>query len=113
MGSWSKPAVLISLVEDFPMGFPRLSCFLDSDDAFMIYRRFGTVFSRLLLNKQDEISSMEALLNSMDRSDEKNSNEGYLQSRIGDLNREKVPDSWPKSRPELMQDLEAKTLEYG
>ena len=79
----------------------------------MLYRRFGTVFSRLLLNKQDEISGMEALLHSMDKTDEKNGNIDYLKSRVGDLKREDMPKSWPKSRPELIQDLEKKSLEYG
>ena len=105
--------MLIILVEDFPMGFPRLSCFLDSDDAFMLYRRFGTVFSRLILNKQDEISRMEVILNGMDNSDERNGNTEYLKSCVGDVYRENIPKNWRRSRPELMQDLENKVLEYG
>lgn len=40
----------------FRGGYLRLARFLDSDDAFMTYRRFGAAFSRVLLQKQDEMS---------------------------------------------------------
>ncbi|KAL8792870.1 MAG: hypothetical protein Q9195_004512 [Heterodermia aff. obscurata] len=69
--------------DEYPKGFPRLACFLDSDDAFMTYRRFGLVFSRLLLNKQDEIQELEGTLLAMDNSDlgEGNSFRGRGQER--------------------------------
>ena len=94
------------------MGFPRLSCFLESDDAFMVYRRFGAVFARLLLNKQDEISRMETSLLRMDKVDRAQGNDKYIMSRIDDVNRESYPWSG-ESRPELLARLEEKALEYG
>lgn len=36
-----------------------MAAFLDSDENFMMYRRFGWIQSRLLLNKQNEISDLE------------------------------------------------------
>lgn len=107
--------MLSFLVQDYPRGFPKLACFLDSDDAFMVYRRFGLVFSRLLLNKQDEIREMEATLLAMDRTDAANGNEGYLMSRTEDMNRESqgVPSRYPETRPQLLERLEKKTFEYG
>lgn len=102
-------------VQDYPKGFPRLACFLDSDDAFMVYRRFGLVFSRLLLNKQDEIQKMEATLLAMDSSDKNLDNGKYLMSRIQDVKREEesIPQGWPETRPQLLEKLEKKALEYG
>lgn len=103
------------IVQDFPRGFPRLACFLDSDDAFMVYRRFGLVFSRLILNKQDEIRDMEATLLAMDLTDQRTGNGEYLMSRTQDAEREKesVPSIWPETRPQLLERLEKKALEYG
>ena len=81
----------------------------------MVYRRFGLVFSRLLLNKQDEIREMEATLLAMDRTDQANGNDVYLMSRTEDVNRndESVPSLWSETRTQLLERLEKKTLEYG
>ncbi|KAH7050181.1 hypothetical protein B0J12DRAFT_89133 [Macrophomina phaseolina] len=48
-----------SPMERCPKGSPRMAAFLDSDENFMMYRRFGWIQSRLLLNKQNEISDLE------------------------------------------------------
>ena len=104
---------LKSIVENFPRGFPKLARFLDSDDNFMVYRRFGTVCSRLLLHKQDEISKMEGVLHSMDKTDERAKNEKYLMSHTLDDGRDSIPEFWPESRPQLMEKLEKKIVEYG
>lgn len=81
----------------------------------MTYRRFGLVFSRLLLNKQDELQEMERTLLGMDRTDASDGNEGYLKSRIEDVNRDRdsVPPLWFETRPQLLERLEKKALEYG
>ena len=111
----SRSILLTSPVQDHPRGFPKLACFLDSDDAFMTYRRFGLVFSRLLLNKQDEIQELEGTLLAMDRSDTADGNGEYLMSRSQDVSRDRdsIPRSWPESRPQLLERLERKALEYG
>ena len=95
------------------MGFPKLSCFLDSDDAFMVYRRFGCVFSRLLLCKQDEIGRIEATLEAMDRTDAAEGNGQFLMSHKLDDDRDHLPIGWPESRKQLMKKLEKKAVEYG
>lgn len=102
-------------VQDYPTGFPRTSRFLDSDDAFMVYRRFGTVYSRLLLSKQDEMKSMEALLLGMDKTDRDDNNGQYLQSRSLDVKRgNDIPPTWRgQSRVQLIEKLEKLALEYG
>ena len=104
---------LIRLVQDYPIGFPKLSCFLDSDDAFMVYRKFGCVFSRLLLCKQDEIGRIEATLQAMDRTDADDNNRQFLMSYKLDEDRDTIPSAWPASRTQLMEKLEKKALDYG
>lgn len=43
-----------------------LAAFLDSDDNFMIYRRFGYLQARLLLEKQEELRRLEEDLDILD-----------------------------------------------
>lgn len=101
-------------LQDYPTGFPKISCFFDSDDAFMVYRRFGPVYSRLLLSKQDEMSRMEAMLLAMDRTDLADNNGQYLMSRPFDIEREQIPEAWDgQSRVKLLEELEKKALEYA
>ena len=81
----------------------------------MVYRRFGTVYSRLLLSKQDEMSSMEDLLLGMDKTDRDNNNGQYLKSRQKDVDRgNNIPSAWQgQSRVQLIEKLEKLALEYG
>ncbi|KAL9079449.1 MAG: hypothetical protein Q9157_001658 [Trypethelium eluteriae] len=46
--------------------YPHLAAFLDSDENFMVYRRFGYLQSRLLLEKQDELRKLERKLDLID-----------------------------------------------
>ena len=81
----------------------------------MVYRRFGTVFSRLLLSKQDEISSLEELLLGMDKTDKDDDNEQYLMSRSLDVERgDDLPPAWQgQSRVQVIEKLEKLALQYG
>jgi hypothetical protein len=55
-------------VNDFPRGYPNVAAFLDSDEGFAIYRRFGYLQARLLLNRQEELRSLESKLESLEKS---------------------------------------------
>ena len=44
-----------------------MAAFLASDDNFRIYRRFGYLQARLLLEKQDELRQLEEELAEMDK----------------------------------------------
>lgn len=80
----------------------------------MVYRRFGCVYSRLLLSKQDEMSRLEAMLLAMDRTDQAENNGHYLMSMSLDVEREQVPEAWDgQSRVQLLGKLEKLALEYG
>ena len=50
-----------------PRGYPELATFLDSDDNFMVYRRFGYVQARLLLEKQERLRLLEQKLDNLDK----------------------------------------------
>jgi hypothetical protein len=49
-------------VNDYPNGYPNLATFLDSDENFMMCRRFGHIQALLLLDKQDELRVLEEKL---------------------------------------------------
>ena len=99
-------------VEDSPVGYPKVSTFLDSDECFMIYRRFGSLHARLLLTKQDEIREMEEELADMDAEDDlEESTKRCLTSRARDFRRRPQEDQ--ETRKQLLARIEKKVLEYG
>ena len=54
---------------DFDDGYPNLATFTNSDEDFAIYRRFGYLQARLLLDKQDQLRLLEEQLDLHDRDD--------------------------------------------
>lgn len=86
---------------------------MDSDDNFMIYRRFGFLYSRVLLQKQDELREVEETLDEMDKKDSTESNQSRraLQSRAKDQKRTGV--SGHPTRQELLRSTEEKLYAYG
>lgn len=95
----------IKAVEECPDGYPRLAAFLDSDENFMLYRRFGFLQSRLLLHKQDQLRELEKDLDRMDKYDQIE-NPSLLKSREKD-------DAVNGSREKLLCKVEDKFKEYG
>lgn len=53
----------------FKRGYPNLAAFNSSDEDFAIYRRFGYLQARLLLDKQDQLRLLEEQLDRYDTSD--------------------------------------------
>lgn len=105
--------VLIRPVENCPFGYPRVAAFMDSDDNFMIYRRFGFLYSRVLLDKQDELREMEADLDSIDQSDAQGLKTARtcLQSRSKDNRCNDVNDE--NTRRALLRKAEKVLYTYG
>jgi hypothetical protein len=56
-----------SVVNDHARGYPNLGAFLDSDDGFAVYRRFGYLQSRILLRKQEELRVLEEKLETTEK----------------------------------------------
>lgn len=108
-GSSSEPfRTIIRKLERCEDGYPYLATFMDSDENFMIYRRFGFVHARLLLQKQDELRIMEEELDRMDKRD-LTTNPKTLQCRMEDVERQ---DQLPETRQALLARLEATVLSY-
>jgi len=82
-----------------------LAALLDSDENFMLYRRFGFLQARILLNKQDELRDLEKKLDRMDLADQKN-NSSILRSREKDV-------ATSDHRKNLLHEVEDTFKEYG
>ncbi|KAL9110402.1 MAG: hypothetical protein Q9227_005133 [Pyrenula ochraceoflavens] len=63
----SKPEYIVRSVDLAPDGYPKLATFLDSEDQFSTYRRFGYLSSRLILEKQDDLRQLEQELERADK----------------------------------------------
>jgi hypothetical protein len=94
------------VVQDCPKGYPLLAAFLDSDDNFMIYRRFGYLQARLLLEKQEQLRRLEWELELLDEKDMKAKSRALISFADGE-------DGEGQERRQLMQKIEDKIRDYG
>lgn len=92
-------------VHKSPRGYPKLAAFLDSDDNFMVFRRFGYLQSRLLLEKQDDLRLLETQLDKLDQADARNEPESLM-------TREVLEDDDARPQAELLGKIEKKFCEY-
>ena len=98
-------------MEDCPLGYPKLAAYIDSDDNFMIFRRFGFLYSRVLLNKQDQIRELESRLDDIDKKDYQDK---IKRKSLKSISRdEKCISSTGQTRQELLRTVEEKLREYG
>ncbi|KAK4613567.1 hypothetical protein CLAFUW4_09630 [Fulvia fulva] len=98
----SLPEMRVRSLQKFPRGYPYLAAFADSDENFMLYRRFGYLQSQILLQKQDELRVLEDRLDSLDRSEmHNNPTRLWCRERQGD------------ERKALLTDIEQKFCEYS
>lgn len=97
------------IVDDHPKGYPQLAAFVNSDENFLIARKYGFLRSRVLLYRQDELSVLEKDLIALD--DDDNENRALaLRSRKYDEETDKDP---IYSRKVLMKKIDDKLKEYG
>lgn len=87
-------------VHEFNWGYPNPAIFQSSDEAFGLYRRFGYLQSRLLLEKQDALRVLENKLNRFDEDDMAESNNRYS-------------DIHPSPREQLLAKIEEAFNSYG
>ncbi|KAI4092361.1 MAG: hypothetical protein LQ339_007958 [Xanthoria mediterranea] len=104
---------IVRKIEECPNGYPKVAGFMDSEDTFGIYRRFGFLYSRVLLSKQDELRRLEDDLDAMDHRDAHDSDKTRkcLKSRAKDFARESSDGS--PTRKALLQNVESKLYDYG
>ena len=100
-------------METYPEGYPRFSCYLDSDDAFTMYRRFGQLHARVLLRHQDRLRCLEEELSYLDRADDATEEgQGLLRCREDDEAQE--PPAPPRrSRTMVLDEVEKELKDYG
>ena len=87
-------------VDEFPDGYPNLAAFQSSDEYFAVYRRFGYLQSRLLLDKQDQLRILENELDTLDAKD------SWRSTRLG-LTREEF-----EPRQALLDKIETVFVSY-
>lgn len=92
------------LVSNAKRGYPELSTFVDSSEHFMVYRRFGYLQSRVLLDKQDRLRLLEETLDEFDAS-----NEDSAVSRLAnDYTKDKI-----EERNQLLHEIDVVLLDYS
>lgn len=80
----------------------------------MIYRRFGYIHARLLMQRQDELRELEDDLEDLDKRDGKNKDRQIcLQSREMDDPPSGPEEQGRETRSSLLNKIEEKTLKYG
>jgi hypothetical protein len=90
-----------------PDGYPQLAALVNSDDGFVMYRRFGYIHNRILLHRQAEIVELEKKLDKLDDSDKA---DRKLKFRLQTREFLKDDDTGQKL---LIDDLETKLRNYG
>jgi hypothetical protein len=95
----------LNTVHKTPAGYPKLGAFLDSDENFMVYRRFGYLQARLLLEKQDELQKLERQLDREDKIAYREDND-LLRTRQN-YDQERM-----KGRGELLEKIEKIWIKY-
>ncbi|KAH0557062.1 hypothetical protein GP486_005149 [Trichoglossum hirsutum] len=96
------------ILDECPLGYPRLACFSASDHNFMIYRSFSYLHARCLHYVQDELTVMERELDELDEDDEAHEDEA-VRLRLRCRGRE----DWVGGRRAvLVKNIKAKLDEY-
>lgn len=98
-------------MEETPEGFPRLAAFQSSETNFALYRSFSYLHSRVLLDLQDEITSLEKELDEIDWQDF-DADPMRLKSRDFDAS-QRDDEGEPRSRRVILREIKAKLIEYG
>lgn len=98
---------LCVLVYSHPSGWPQLAAFLNSEDNFAIFRRFGLMHCRELVMLQAEITLLEKQRAELDKQDEASESTRYRLVSI-----EHQP-GWDTEQKDLSEQIRKKLLIYG
>jgi hypothetical protein len=101
----------VLLVEDTALGYPRLAAFQAADPSYSLYRGFAYLHSRLLLDLQDELTTLEQELEDLDWEDH-GENPDRLRSREIDVDRA-AQEGAARNRRQLLEEIKTKLTEYG
>lgn len=70
-------------MEDFPEGFPQAAAFVNADPSFPIYRRFGRGRTRIILELQAQLMTLEKKLDQYDQELSKDDNTDWTLHQTG------------------------------
>lgn len=110
---------MVPPVSENDRSYRSLSIFLNSDEEFQVYPRFGYLHSRLLLTKQFEIRQLEAELDELDQvdeTDETDENKRRARSRkfdVGLEQQELKENPAARTRTMILEEIEVKLNSYG
>jgi hypothetical protein len=94
-------------VDKFPIGWPQLAAFMNSDDVFTNFRRFGRLSIRILLHCQNDLTALEEKIDALDVDDATNPTMKFrLWGREG-------YHGWDDTQRKLIDEARTKYLEYG
>ncbi|KAF2732830.1 hypothetical protein EJ04DRAFT_440336 [Polyplosphaeria fusca] len=97
-------------LENTPNGFPRLAAFQSSEANFSLYRSFSYLHSRVLLDLQDEIRTLESELDEKDW-DDFDENPDRLRSRDIDISKART-EGTARNRRVILAEIRTKLMEY-
>jgi hypothetical protein len=93
-------------VEDYQEGIPRLAAFLDSNESFCMFRRFGTTTARVLLHRQIELDILVDQLHKLDQEDAAAGDKLYRLSSV------EHKEGWDTAQRKLMETFDTKIRDY-
>ncbi|KAH3960600.1 hypothetical protein HBH98_145160 [Parastagonospora nodorum] len=102
---------IVCVVSDYPTGYPQQAAF-QSDLSFSVYRGFGYLHARILLQLQDELRVLETDLRDMDELDDNGTNKRVLSSRMKDETRARKAGKLMSDRAILLETIHDKLAKY-
>lgn len=96
-------------VDEFVKGYPRLAAFVNSDDTFTNFRRFGRLSARILLHMQTELNDLERELDALDKQD---GQDPIMQARLRGWGEDDF-DEWDAKQQDLCLKIQEKYVKYG
>jgi hypothetical protein len=99
-------------VEKCTEGYSRTAAFLSSESNFSLYRGFSCLYSRVLLDLQDEIVVLERELRALDDMQHSNGEQSRLNSRSRDI-RMSRKDAGTRNRQTILSEIQSKLGIYS
>jgi hypothetical protein len=94
-----------AVVDDHPNGYPRFAAFMNSDENFLMCRKYGFLHNRVLLYRQDELRALEQEMLALDKDTHK-LDEKMLQCRTRE-------ERTSNERRDLINRIDDKLREYN
>ncbi|GME36095.1 hypothetical protein BKCO1_17000149 [Neofusicoccum parvum] len=95
-------------VKEYPEGYPQFAAWINTDDNFRVYRRFGELRNRVLLQYQFKLAKLEAVLQKLDE-DDSNSKEAEDNFRLSSIEYDQSQDD---RRQSIIDDIDATLEKY-